>query len=65
MSAVARIDSDVFQRFALRAYVVVLLGYVGELLDGIEITRPIICWCVGGVANQSSIYGAFWDVIEL
>src|ERR1041385_4151940 len=41
MSAVARIDSDIFQGLAFRADVVVLLGYVGELLYSIEITRPI------------------------
>jgi hypothetical protein len=39
--AVARIDSDVLQDFAFRAEIAVLLGYVGELLDAIEISRPI------------------------
>src|SRR6185437_16996470 len=41
MSAVARIDSDVLQGLAFRADVVVLLGYVGELFDPIEISRTI------------------------
>jgi len=39
--AVARIDSDVLQDFAFRADIAVLLGYVGELVDAIEISRPI------------------------
>jgi hypothetical protein len=41
MSVIALIDSDVFQGLAFWTDVVVLLGYVGELLDAIEITRPI------------------------
>jgi len=41
MSAVVRVDSDVFHGLAFRADVVVLLGYVGELLDAIKTTRPI------------------------
>jgi len=39
--AVARIDSDVLQDFAFRADIEVLLGYVGELVDAVEISRPI------------------------
>jgi len=38
--AVARIDSDVLQDFAFRADIAVLLGYVGELVDATEISRP-------------------------
>src|SRR5678809_1092026 len=41
MSAVVRVDSHVFQGFAFRTDVVVLLRYVGELLDAVETTRPI------------------------
>src|SRR6185437_11754990 len=41
VSAVARIDPDVFQGLAFRADVVVLLGYVGKLRGAIEISRPI------------------------
>ena len=41
VSAVARIDADVLQEFAFRAEIAVLLGHVGELVDAIEIGRPI------------------------
>ena len=41
VSAVARIDSDVFQRLAFWADIAVLFGHVGELVDAIEIRRPI------------------------
>src|SRR6266568_8153302 len=41
VGAVARIDSDVLQDFAFGTEIAVLLGYVGELLDAIEISRPI------------------------
>ena len=41
VSAVERIDSDVLQDFAFRADIAVLLGYVSELVDAIEIRRPI------------------------
>ena len=41
MSAVERIDSDVLQDFAFRADIAVLLGYVSELVDAIEISPPI------------------------
>src|SRR6185503_13649579 len=41
MSAVVQTDPHVFQGLAFRADVIVLLGYVGELLDAIETTRPI------------------------
>jgi hypothetical protein len=41
MRAVERIDADVFQRLAFWADIAILLGPVGELLDAIEISRPI------------------------
>jgi len=41
VSAVERIDADVFQRLAFWADLAVLLGHVGELVDALEIRRPI------------------------
>ena len=41
VSAVARTDADVFQRLAFWADIAVLFGHVGELVDAIEIRRPI------------------------
>ena len=39
MSAVALIDADVFQEFAFRAEIAVLLGHVGELVDAVKVRR--------------------------
>src|SRR5215469_8655249 len=41
VSAIAWIDAHVFQGLALRADIAVLLGQVSELVDAIEIARPI------------------------
>jgi len=41
MCVVALIDSGVFQDFAFRADIAVLLGQVGELVDATEIRRPL------------------------
>ena len=39
MCVVALIDSGVFQDFAFRTDITVLLGNIGELVDAIEISR--------------------------
>ena len=41
MGVVALMDADVFQDFAFRADIAVLRRHVGELVDAIEIRRPI------------------------
>src|SRR5690348_12416070 len=55
MSAVARIDSDVLQGLAFRADVVVLLGYVGELFDPIEISRTIGIFFYPNVRSDAAL----------
>ena len=39
VSAVALVDTGVFQEFALRAEIAILLGHVAEPVDAIEVSR--------------------------
>src|SRR5436190_17825344 len=55
VGAVARIDSGVLQDFAFRAEIAVLLGYVGELLDAIEISRPIGIFFHPDVSSDAAV----------
>ena len=55
VSAVARIDADVFQRLAFWADIAVLFGHVGELVDAIEIRRPIRIFLHPDVSRDAAL----------
>ena len=55
MRAVERIDANVFQRLAFWADIAILLRPVGELLDVIEISRPIGIFFHADISRDAAV----------